>query len=212
MLRPPAIDNTNVRTIVLPVGKGERTRESILERALELAAVDGLEGLTIGALAAHSGLSKSGLFAHFGSKEALQLATLKAASNAFAGAVMGPARSWPQGVERLRAIFENWLNWAERNEGGCLFVTAAVELDDRNGSAREFLVAQQRSWLDALASQAAHAARTGELKPDLDAEQFAFEMYGIYLGFHNARRLQRDADAGRRARAAFETLVQRNAA
>jgi AcrR family transcriptional regulator len=189
------------------MSKGERTREAILDHALDLASVVGLEGLSIGALASHSGLSKSGLFAHFGSKEALQLATLKAASAAFVGAVMGPARAWPQGVERLRAIFENWLAWTERNQGGCLFVTAAVELDDREGAAREFLVAQQRSWLDALARQATYAARTGELRADLDGEQFAFEMYGLYLGYHNARRLQRDPDAARRARAAFETLV-----
>ena len=192
------------------MGKGERTREAILDRALDLASVVGLEGLSIGALASHSGLSKSGLFAHFGSKEALQLATLKAASNAFVGSVMGPARAWPQGVERLRAIFDNWLAWTERNDGGCLFVTAAVELDDRDGAAREFLVAQQRSWLDALARQAAFAARNGELETDLDADQFAFEMYGIYLGYHNARRLQRDPDAARRARAAFDSLIERH--
>jgi AcrR family transcriptional regulator len=189
------------------MSKGERTRDSILDHARNLASVVGLEGLSIGSLASHSGLSKSGLFAHFGSKEALQLATLKAASTAFVGEVMAPARAWPQGVERLRAIFENWLAWTERNEGGCLFVTAAIELDDRDGPARDYLVGMQRSWLEALARQASYAARTGELRADLDGEQFAFQMYGLYLGFHNARRLQRDHDAGRRARDAFEALV-----
>jgi AcrR family transcriptional regulator len=190
------------------MSKGERTRGAILDHALDLASVVGLEGLSIGALASHSGLSKSGLFAHFGSKEALQLATLKAASAAFIDQVMAPARSKPRGLERLRAMFENWLGWTERNQGGCLFVTAAVELDDRDGPAREFLVGQQRSWLEALARQARYAAAGGELRADLDPEQFAFELYGLYLGYHNARRLQRDPDAGRRARAAFDTLVQ----
>jgi AcrR family transcriptional regulator len=190
------------------MSKGERTREAILGHALDLASVVGLEGLSIGALASHSGLSKSGLFAHFGSKEALQLATLKAASNTFVAEVMAPARAKPQGVERLRAIFENWLAWTERHDGGCLFVTAAVELDDRSGPARDYLVGMQRSWLSALARQATHAARQGELRADLDGEQFAFEMYGIYLGYHNARRLQRDPDAQRRARIAFDALLQ----
>jgi AcrR family transcriptional regulator len=189
------------------MSKGARTREAILDHALDLASVVGLEGLSIGALASHSGLSKSGLFAHFGSKEALQLATLKAASTAFVGEVMAPARAKPQGIERLRAIFENWLTWTERNDGGCLFVTAAVELDDRDGPARDYLVGMQRSWLEALVRQASYAARSGQLRADLDGEQFAFEMYGIYLGYHNARRLQRDPDAERRARAAFEALV-----
>jgi AcrR family transcriptional regulator len=190
------------------MGKGERTRGAILDHALDLASVVGLEGLSIGALASHSGLSKSGLFAHFGSKEALQLATLKAASAAFTEQVMAPARAKARGLERLRAMFENWLLWTERNQGGCLFVTAAVELDDRDGAARAFLVGQQRGWLEALARQARHAVGAGELRADLDAEQLAFELYGLYLGYHNARRLQRDPEAGRRARAAFDALVQ----
>lgn len=191
------------------MGKGARTRQAILEEAVDLASVAGLSGVTIGALASHTGLSKSGLFAHFGSKETLQVETLRSASERFIRLVVSPALQRPAGVSRIRALFENWVAWSVNHcaRGGCLFVASAVELDDRDGPAREFLVEKQQQWLAAIARCARRAIEVGEVRDDLDAEQFAHDLYSIFLGYHHARRLLRDPRAESRARTAFETLV-----
>src|SRR5215207_5858761 len=130
--------------------KGELTHQAILERAVRLASRVGLEGLSIGGLAEDLGLSKSGLFAHFESKAALQVETLEAASRVFSEHVVRPALAKPRGEPRLRAAFEGWLSWGRKAalERGCLFVAASVELDDREGPARERLVQSERDWLD----------------------------------------------------------------
>ena len=129
------------------MGKGAQTRETILNEAVDLASVAGLDGVTIGTLATHTGLSKSGLFAHFGSKENLQVETLRAAAERFTDLVVSPALQEPAGTPRVRALFNKWLEWSGSHHGqhgGCLFVASAVEIDDQEGPARDFLVEKQR--------------------------------------------------------------------
>jgi AcrR family transcriptional regulator len=191
------------------MSKGAATRDRIVERALRAASVDGLEGISLGKLASDVGMSKSGLFAHFESKEALQLDVLAAASEKFMEIVVRPAFTAPRGEPRVRALFEHWLTW-ERSEslpGGCIFMHAAAELDDRPGPTRDALVDWQRQWLDALAKAARIAVNEGHFRAGLDAELFAFQQYGFVMAYYHARRLFQDPRAEDRVHAAFDTLV-----
>ena len=192
------------------MGKGDERRQLILERAAQTASRLGLEGLTIGRLASDLGLSKSGLFAHFQSKEALQVQTLRHAAELFVERVVRPALKAPRGERRLRALFERWLTWAEADvlKGGCLFVAAATELDDQDGPVRDELVRQQRDWLELIANVARTGIAEGDFRPGLDGEQLAYELYGVMLAYHHARRLLRDPRAPQRAREAFDALVE----
>jgi AcrR family transcriptional regulator len=155
-------------------------------------------------------MSKSGLFAHFQSKKELQIEMLRTGAGRFVASVLLPAFRKPRGLPRLRAILENWMRWATAPElpGGCLMLAASVELDDREGPVREVLVGFQKELLAALAKAARIAIAEGHLRRGLDVEQFAFEFYGIVLGFNHARRLLRDPKAERRARDAFARLLQ----
>lgn len=192
------------------MGKGDTTRTTILADAVELASVRGLEGLSIGALAERTTMSKSGLFAHFGSKERLQLATLEAAVAQFIEAVITPALRTPRGRRRLEVLFERWLAWSGDSgpPGGCPFVAASFEMDDREGPVRTYLVEQQTAWLALLAETVAKAVGTGDLRPDVDSQQFAHELNGIFLMYQQARRLLRDPAADDRARRAFTRLME----
>jgi AcrR family transcriptional regulator len=191
------------------MGKGEETRQAILGQAAQVASRMGLGGLTIGALAEELHLSKSGLFAHFQSKEALQVQTLQFAARLFVERVVRPALKAPRGEPRLRALFEGWVEWARADvlQGGCLFVAAATELDDREGPVRDELVRQQREWLDLVANVARTGVTEDHFRADLDVEQLAHDLYGVMLAFHHARRLLRDPRAEGRARRAFEALL-----
>ncbi|MDB4967135.1 MAG: transcriptional regulator, TetR family [Myxococcales bacterium] len=190
--------------------KGEETRERIVERAFRLASRDGLNGLTVGTLAADLGLSKSGLFAHFGSKEELQVEVLRAAAEYFQDHVLKKGFVAPRGLPRLRKVFENWLSWVTDPSlpGGCVFVAASAELDDKPGRARDFLAATQKDLLTTLARTVRLGVDVGHLVAGTDCEQLAFEMYGIVLAFNHAHRLLRDPKALTRARRAFDRLVQ----
>jgi AcrR family transcriptional regulator len=193
--------------------KGEETRRSILDQALRLASTQGLRQVSIGLLAGAAGLSKSGLFAHFRSKEQLQLAVLREASDRFVNQVLGPALREPRGEPRLRALFDSWLRWdTEEFPGGCPFVAAADELDDQPGPVRDYLVEIQRDCLDTLTTVAAAGVQAGRLRDDLDPRQFAFEMLGIMFAFHHTHRLLRAEDAERQGRRAFEALLERSRA
>ena len=189
------------------MGKGEATRDAILEHAVTLARRVGLEGLTIGRLADDLDLSKSGLFAHFRSKEALQVQVLEAAAARFVDVVLKPALDVARGEPRVRALFDHWLTW-ERRPGGCVFVQAAADLDDRDGPARERLVQLQRDWLEAIATTARGAIREGHFRAAVDPVQFAHDLNGIILAYHHAARLLRDQDAEARARRSFDALVR----
>ncbi len=189
--------------------KVDHTRHTILDRATRLASKAGLGGLTIGALAEDLDLSKSGLFAHFHSKEALQIQVLDHGAAVFTEAVIRPALAAPRGEPRVQELFERWLGWARSSPmpGGCLFVAAATELDDRPGPVRERLVHLQREWLNVIATSVRKGVAVGHFRDDADAEQFAHDLYGIMLAYHHASRLLRDPDAERRARRAFAALL-----
>jgi AcrR family transcriptional regulator len=193
-----------------PVRKGEQTRAAILGHAADLATQIGLEGLTIGRLAAELGLSKSGLFAHFRSKEALQLQVLEEASRRFIEQVIRPALAAPRGEARLRSLFERWLAWTRRHSGpgGCLFVAAASELDDRPGAVRDRLVALQKDWLEVIANVARSGVADGKFRKGLDCDQLAHDVYSVMLGYHHAARLMRDPQAEARARSGFRSVLQ----
>lgn len=189
--------------------KGEKTREVILDRALRMASELGLEGITIGRLADELDLSKSGLFAHFSSKENLQVETLDRAAERFTEVVVRPALAVPAGEPRLRALFEGWLDWPKRvrQPGGCIFAAAAAELDDRPGPARDRLVELQREWLATIERVVLRAKEVGHLGEHVDPAQLAFELLGITLSLNYHARLLRDPRARERAMAAFERLV-----
>jgi AcrR family transcriptional regulator len=193
---------------VVKVAKGDRTRTAIIEQAIQLASVVGLDGLSIGQLAERMHLSKSGLFAHFGSKGALQLAILETGFARFQQLVVADALGLPRGVAMIRALFDGWLRWShERLDGGCLFVTASVEFDDRPGPVREVLVGAYRQWYAVLGNAAKRAIADGDFRPDLDCAQFVHDINGIMLGFNQADRLFHDPDAERRAHRALERLL-----
>lgn len=188
------------------MSKGAETRQAILARAFELATVVGVSGLSIGRLAEATGLSKSGLFAHFGSKESLEVAVVEEASRQFVQEVMVPALRKPRGEPRVEALFENWLAWGTR-PGGCFFVGASAELDDRPGPPRDALVQACKDWIDELATAARIAVSERHFRADLDADQFAFELYSIMLGAHTFSRFLRSSTALDRARKAFDDLL-----
>jgi len=201
---------TRVRTKPRAASKGDQTREAILTHALGLATRIGFEGLTIGRLAEDLKMSKSGLFAHFRSKEALQLEILRMAGTRMIETVVKPALTAPRGEPRVRALFEGWLAWEQSPSlpGGCPFMAASFELDDRPGPVRDFVVQNLRDWMDTMAGAARIAVREGHFRADLDCEQFSHDCQGIGLGFVHASRLMRDPKARARAASAFEALLR----
>lgn len=194
--------------------KGEQTRAAILDEALKIASRLGLEGLTIGSLAGATGMSKSGLFAHFGSREDLQLAVLEHAAQRYGNTVLVPVLGIERGLPRMRALFERWLEWtiAAGLPGGCIMISAANEYDDRPGPIRDAVIANQRRGLAVTEKAVRLAIEEGHLKPGTDPEQIAFELLGIVLATHNHRRLLGDREARRRALTAFDELIARHAA
>jgi AcrR family transcriptional regulator len=194
------------------VSKGKRTRREIVDRALALASEVGLEGLSLGNLAADVRLSKSGLFAHFKSKEALQLEVLQRAIDRFIGEVVVPALAKPRGEPRVTALFERYLAWISSRErkGSCFFIALSQEYDDRPGPVRDLLVKSQRDWQYTIARAARIAVDEGHFRVDLDAEQFAYELVGIGMAFQQLYKLLDHPKAEQRARAAFGSLVARS--
>jgi AcrR family transcriptional regulator len=196
------------------MSKGARTKETIVAEAMKAASVEGFNGLSIGNLATRLGMSKSGLFAHFGSKEELQKAVMDASSDRFLEAVWKPARAEPRGLPRLRRMFALWLDWMNANPdlpGGCILTAAATEMDDKPGPVRDKLVAMQNEWMATLARSAELAIREGHFREDLDCQQFAFEVSGIVFSLSFYTRLLHDPKARDRAQAAFDDLVNRAA-
>lgn len=182
-------------------GKGAQTRAAILDRAVDLASAEGLEGLTIGRLAAELRMSKSGLFAHFGSKQELQLATIAAAAERFRADVIEPAMSAPDGAPRLRAMAERYLARLDSYSGGCFWGATSAEYDDRPGPVRDAIAGALDAWLAELEHQARIA---GVDQP----ERFAFELYSVVMGANSRYRLSGDRKVFDYARQALRRLEQ----
>lgn len=195
------------------MSKGEDTRVAILDQAVAIASEVGFAGLTIGQLAEQTGMSKSGLFAHFRSKEALQLQTLERARERFTDLVIRPTLAAPRGERRVRALFDHWLEWeTDALKGGCIFVTATAEFDDQPGPMRDAVLRSQQDWLDFVATVAGTAVAEGDFRADLDTEQLAFTLQGLMLGYHHAARLMRDPKARDHTRLALDQLLASSAA
>lgn len=192
--------------------KGEETRAQILAAAVEMASQGGFESLTIGSLAEKTGMSKSGLFAHFGSKLELQLATLDEAARQFTQTVFMPALKAPRGVRRLRALHEAWLTWPQRQNlpGGCPMDAASREYDHRPGPMRDAILERQRQVERECTKAVQLAIETGELAKDTDASQVAFEFLSIVLAFFRSELVHGTEVATRRARVAFDRLIEAN--
>lgn len=192
------------------MSKGEETKQAILDQAIDIASEVGLQKLSIGALAHATGMSKSGLFAHFQSKEQLQLQVLEEARRRFIDLVIAPALKKPRGVARIRAIFDNTMRrWERELPGGCIFYAVSAELDDQPGPARDYLVQIQRDQRETLKRAAQIAIEEGQLREDLDVDQFVFEWASITAAYHHFGRLMQDPDAERRAYRAFDSLLER---
>jgi AcrR family transcriptional regulator len=189
--------------------KGEQTRERILDAALLIASREGLEGLTIGGIAERLDMSKSGVFAHFGSREDLQIAVIDDYARRFLDAVFFPALKKPRGLPRLKAMFENWLDRIVFVEipNGCVFVSGAVEFDDKEGPVRDRMVAVNRGWQGEMRAAALQAIEAGHLGADTDPDQLVFDLYGVMLSLHHDARLLRDARAVERARLSFRRTI-----
>ncbi|UPQ90305.1 TetR/AcrR family transcriptional regulator [Vibrio sinaloensis] len=168
------------------MSKGKITRENILNKAFELASENGLESLTIGELAKQCGMSKSGLFAHFNSKDNLQIAVLEHANRVFTQRVIAPAREQQtQTIEaKLTALLDNWLGWNHSFQGSCMFLDAWKEADSDNVPTQQVLKQTIASWVEYLRIQIAKGVEQGEFRADLDPKQATFELYGLYLSAH----------------------------
>jgi len=174
-----------------------------------MASQLGLESVSIGALAKATKMSKSGLFAHFQSKENLQSDILCHAGQLFSEGVVIPALKTDAGIPRIRALVRNWVDWTATLSGGCIFVQASNDFKDRPGKVRDFLMLQQEAWIDSLRRIAQSAVRAGDFREDIDLDQFAFEMYSLLLGFHLYYKLLKNEDIEQRQQSALDALIIR---
>jgi AcrR family transcriptional regulator len=187
--------------------KGKDTKNMVLEAGLDMASQLGLECVTIGNLAKATNLSKSGLFAHFQSKENLQVEILNHAARVFSEGVIIPALKTKAGIPRIRALVNNWIQWTSELTGGCIFVTASADFTDRPGRVRDVLLNQQKEWIDCLKRIAQSAVAVGDFRKDIDDDQFAFDLYSLLLGFHLYFNLLDDAEIRKRQEAALARIL-----
>jgi AcrR family transcriptional regulator len=189
--------------------RGLKTRHAILKKAVNIASIEGLEGLTVGKLASLLRISKSGLFAHFGSKEELQSAVVEEARRIFIEKVIRPAYE-VQGLQRLRSLCEHWLSYAEERvfPGGCFFAAASLEFDDRPGRVRDQIIDSMKKWLGVLEQAVRDAQSAGEIRKDVDAGHLAFEIQALALGANWASRLFRDEGVFRSSRRAILERIE----
>ncbi|MCA0177020.1 MAG: TetR/AcrR family transcriptional regulator [Proteobacteria bacterium] len=211
------LDHRPVSAAVRPgaAGRGSRgpaTRALIVDAAMRLAAREGLEGLSIGGLALETQMSKSGVFAHFGSREELQLSVIREYHARFERDVFAPALTAPRGLPRLRALFEAWMRQVgPAFNAGCLYISGAIEFDDRPSPVRDALEAMVRTWQQTLARTIAQAVAEGHLNPDTDVGQWVFEVHGLALSLHHDARFLRSPDAVHHALAGFARLLRHDA-
>jgi AcrR family transcriptional regulator len=191
------------------MSKGSNTYDRLVDSGLKIGSTVGIRGVTLGNLATDAGLSKSGLFAHFGSKDDLQIALFNHAKALAGRTVAEPAFRQPEGLARLRALIDNWFGWTGRADlpGGCPFAAAAFEFDDLEGGVRDYVVSAHQEWVGLLEALTQDAVTTGEFRHDLDVEQFVWELHGIYLSNHVSQRLLKDPKAKERRRTAVDRLV-----
>lgn len=191
-----------------PQHKGQQTRAAILDAALGLASHVGLEGLSIGALAEMTGMSKSGVFAHFGSREELQISVIREYHAKFEEEVFYPAIKDARGMPRLQALFARWVKRVSVElDSGCIYISGAVEFDDRPGPVRDALADMVRAWHQALERAIRLAMDAGHLLPDTDASQILFELHGLILALHHDARFLRNPGALERAQAGFMRIT-----
>jgi AcrR family transcriptional regulator len=193
------------------MAKGDTTRDRLLATGLNRLSVEGLSGITIGALASAAGISKSGFFAHFASKEDLQMQLLDEMTRVAEGKVVAPAMARKPGLARLKELFHRWLGWSSKAglSGGCPIAAAIFELDDLDGPVRDRVVALEGHWRGLLEALVVEAVAAGELARSTDAAQIAWELTGIYLAHHASSRLARDPESQLRADTAFNALLAR---
>jgi AcrR family transcriptional regulator len=187
--------------------RGDETKTIILATALQMASTLSLEALTIGTLAKRIQMSKSGLFAHFNSKENLQIEILKYAEAQFAEAVIIPAIKTSAGIPRIKKLVERWINWSSNLYGGCIFVTASTEYADRPGKVRDYLLKQQKDWIYSLMRFADSAIKVGDFNKNMDKAQFAYDLYSMMLGFHYFHQLLRDKNIKVRQKKSLDDLL-----
>lgn len=201
--RTPRVDNRALH-------KGQQTRAVILDAALALAAQVGLEGLSIGALADATGMSKSGVFAHFGSREELQISVIAEYHQRFEAEVFAAAMRAPRGLPRLRALFANWMaRTSVELDSGCIYISGAVEFDDRSGPVRDALVQSVRTWMAAMRRAISQCKDCGHLPAQADEAQMLFEIHGLILALHYEARFLRQPDSLARANQGFDNILSR---
>ncbi|MES2186135.1 MAG: TetR/AcrR family transcriptional regulator [Pseudomonadota bacterium] len=190
--------------------KGRQTKAAIIDAALGLATQIGLEGLSIGALAEVTQMSKSGVFAHFGSREELQISVVREYHERFEAEVFYPALQQPRGLPRLRALFANWMKRTSVElDSGCIYISGAVEFDDRPGPVRDALAGSVRTWLEAVHRAIHQAKQAGHLKADVDEQQMGFEIHALILALHYEARFLKTPRSIARAHTGFDNLLQR---
>jgi len=210
---PLATDAPDLSRYSRAMQKGQQTKAAIVDVAMGLATQMGLEGLTIGAVAEMAGMSKSGVFAHFGSREELQISVIREYHHRFEQEVFYPVLLQPRGLARLRALFANWMQRTSAEiDSGCIYISGAVEFDDRPGPVRDALVSSVQSWMNALDRAVRMAVAQGELSPDTDPAQVCFEIHGLILASHYEARFLKTNNALAQAQRSFEQILLRNAA
>lgn len=193
--------------------KGQQTKAAIVDTALRMASQLGLEGLSIGALAEAMEMSKSGVFAHFGSRDELQISVVREYYVRFEREVFQPAMAEPRGLPRLRALFDHWMRFTSAElDSGCIFISGAVEFDDRPGPVRNALIAAVSAWMEAMARAVAQARQEGHLAADADEQQVTFEIHGLILVLHYEARFLRRDGAMARALRGFDNILARHGA
>ncbi|MDD2918664.1 TetR/AcrR family transcriptional regulator [Rhodoferax sp.] len=209
--REPNLDNLGKPSSgVRALQKGQQTKQIIIDAALGLAEQIGLEGLSIGALAEVTHMSKSGVFAHFGSREELQISVIREYYQRFSNEVFFLALNAPRGLPRVRALFANWMKRvAIEIQSGCIFISGAVEFDDRPGPVRDALASSVQTWLTALHRAVVQAKEEEHLVSDADEAQMAFEIHGLILALHYEARFLKNPGALERASTGFEHIVLR---
>ena len=190
--------------------KGQQTKASIVDAALRMAAQLGLEGLSIGAVAEAMGMSKSGVFAHFGSRDELQISVVREYYARFEHEVFEPALQQPRGLPRVRALFDHWMRYTGAElDSGCIFISGAVEFDDRPGPVRAALAEAVGAWMEAMARAVAQASAEGHLQTEVDAQQVTFEIHALILALHYETRFLHLPGAVDRARRGFDNILAR---